>query len=132
MLRWSPDRRFTAAAGAGAVVLLALAVFAADGPSRLLFAVGVLVLVAFVVGDVAYSPRLEASAGGVVVRSPLVRVSLTWPQIEAVRSDTRARYGMRSTTLEVDAGETLAVLSRRALGADPDEVAERINELRPR
>ena len=41
-----------------------------------------------------------------------------------MHADIRARLGLRSTTLEIDAGATLVVLSRRALGADPEAAAQ--------
>lgn len=130
-VRFSPDRRFTVAAAVGAVIAGLLIAVADDGPSRLLFGIGVVVLLAFVVGDLTFTPRLEASAQGVVVRSPMARVALPWPQLETVRADTRARLGLRSTTLEVDAGETLVVFSRRAINADPEDAARLINAFRP-
>ncbi|SHG20671.1 PH domain-containing protein [Jatrophihabitans endophyticus] len=130
-VRFAPDRRVTAAAAVGALVAAVLAAVTDDAAGRLLLLVGVVVLLALVAGDLVFSPRLVADAGGVVVRSPLARVALPWPQIEAVRADTRDRLGLRSTTLEVDAGSTLVVCSRRAIGADPAAAAELINAFAP-
>ena len=53
------------------------------------------------------------------IRTPLTRADLAWREVEDVSADVRSRYGLRSTTLEVDAGEVLVVFSRRSLGADP-------------
>jgi hypothetical protein len=129
--RFVPDRRFTALAAAGAVVAAIFVVLADDGPSRLIGILAIVVLLAYVVGDLVFSPRLVASAGGLVILSPLTRATLPWSQIEAVRADTRTHYGLRSTTLEVDAGAVLAIFSRRALGADPADVAELVSAFRP-
>jgi hypothetical protein len=49
-----------------------------------------------------------------------------------VRADTRQRLGLRSVTLEIDAGDELHVFSKRALGAEPDAVAGLIRAMDPR
>jgi hypothetical protein len=102
-----------------------------DAPGRLLAALAVVLLATYVVCDLVFSPRVVASADGVEINSPLVCARLPWPQIEDVRADTRVRFGLRNTALEIDAGATLAVLSRRAIGADPDAAAELIRAFRP-
>jgi hypothetical protein len=131
LVRFVPDRRYTALAGAGLLgALLALAL-SGDAPGRLLAALAVVLLATYVVCDLVFSPRVVASADGVEINSPLVRARLPWPQIEDVRADTRVRFGLRNTALEIDAGATLAVLSRRAIGADPDAAAELIRAFRP-
>ncbi|GAB2481152.1 PH domain-containing protein [Jatrophihabitans fulvus] len=130
-VRFVPDRRLTGLAAGGAVVAALLALLATDDPSRLLFAVAVVVLLAFALSDLVFSPRLEADAAGVRVRSPLARAWLPWSQIDAVRLDERPRLGRRSVTLEVDAGETLIVLSRRALGTEPEDALALVNAFRP-
>jgi hypothetical protein len=129
--RFAPDRRYTAAAALGVLVAVVLGVVGGDPAGRLLAAVAALVLVAYVVADVAFSPRLVVSGEGVVIRSPLTRATLTWGEVDDVRAESRSRLGLRSTTLEIDAGPVLAVLSRRALGADPAEVADLIRAFRP-
>jgi hypothetical protein len=62
----------------------------------------------------------------------LTRARLRWDEVDGVRADTRIRHGLRSTTLEIDAGPLLAVLSRRALGAEPADVADVVEAFRPR
>ncbi|MEO9140145.1 MAG: PH domain-containing protein [Jatrophihabitans sp.] len=126
-----PDRRFTLGAAAGALIALGVAVFAEDKPGRLLAAVVFLILLAYVVSDLVFSPRLVVTTEGLVIRSPLTRATLGWADIEHVRADTRDRLGLRSTTLEIDAGSTLAVFSRRSLGTDPEQAAELIDSFRP-
>lgn len=129
--RFIPDRRYTWSAGAGAVVALLVVVFGDDPPGRFLAAGALLVLVAYVTTDLVFSPRLVASSAGVTIFSPLTRARLSWAEIDEIRADSRTRLGLRSTTLEIDAGPVLAVLSRRALGADPDEVAALVGAFRP-
>jgi hypothetical protein len=130
--RFGPDRRLTAATGALCLVAAAAAALSTDRPGRLLLAAAALLLLAYAVTDLAFWPRLTASAEGLVIRSPLVRARIGWSEVQAVRADARERFGLRSVTLEIDAGETLAVFSRRALGADPDTVAGLINAMDPR
>ena len=128
---FGPDPRYTALAAGGVVVALAAGWLISDLPGRVLLGTAALVLAAYAIADLVFRPRLIVSAGGVVINAPLTRARLAWPQIEAVRTDVRLRFGLRSTTLEVDAGETLAVFSRRALGADPERAAQLILAFRP-
>jgi hypothetical protein len=129
--RFHPDRRYTALAGGGLIVALGLALATAPAPGRLLAAVAAIVLAGYVASDLLFSPRIVASADGVVINSPLLRARLSWAEVEDVRADVRQRLGLRSTTLEIDAGATLAVLSRRAIGSDPEEAARLIGAFRP-
>jgi hypothetical protein len=126
-----PDRRYTLLSAAGAALALVLVLVLHDPPGRVLAGVAVAVLAAYAGSDLLFSPRLTASSAGLVVRSPLLRVQLAWPEVEDVRADTRVRYGLRSTTLEIDAGAVLAVFSRRALGADPEQAAALVLARRP-
>lgn len=130
--RFGPDRRLTALTAAAAVVAALLTLLATDAAGRLLLAGAAALLAVYAVGDLVLSPRLVLSADEVVVRTPLRRVRLPWEQVESIHADVRQRLGLRSVTLEVDAGETLVVLTRRALGADPAEVADLAGAFRPR
>lgn len=127
---FGPDRRGTLACAGGVVVALGLAA-ATDAAGRILFGLAAVVLLAYVVTDLIYSPRLVADASGLRVHSPFTSVQLTWADVDRVQADSRLRLGLRSVTLEVDAGETLVVLSRRALGQDPELVAEVIGRFVP-
>jgi hypothetical protein len=129
--RFLPDRRYTALAGGGLVVAVVLALVTAPAPGRLLAAIAALLLAGYVASDLLFSPRVVASADGVVINSPLLRTRLSWAEVEDVRADVRQRLGLRSTTLEIDAGATLAVLSRRAIGSDPEDAARLIGAFRP-
>ncbi len=129
--RFGPDGRVTALAAGGLVLALILTLTTADPAGRLLAAIAVVVLLAYVGSDLVFRPRLTATGEGLEIRSPTARARLAWPDVERVHADTRLRLGLRSTTLEIDAGSTLVVLSRRALGADPETVAELVNAFRP-
>jgi hypothetical protein len=129
--RFVPDRRYTALAAGGAAGALLAALITSDPGGRLLAGLAALVLLGYVVTDLVFSPRLTASAQGIVVNAPFTRARLAWDQVQDVRAETRFRYGVRSTTLEIDAGTVLAVLSRRALGAEPVLAAELVSAFRP-
>ncbi|MEO8888670.1 MAG: PH domain-containing protein [Jatrophihabitantaceae bacterium] len=130
--QFGPDRRLTAATAAAAVIAALAATLTGDSVGRLLFAAAALWLAAYAIIDVLCRPRLAADADGVSIRSPSGRTTLPWSDIELVRADVRLRRGLRSTALEIDAGERLIVLSRRALGADPEQVAEMVRAFDPR
>ena len=120
---FGPDLRFTAGAAVGAVLLGGITLASTDPAGRLLFAVAALVLFGYTVSDLVFRPRLTLSRHGLTVRSPSGRLNCTWPAVVLVRADARERFGLRAVTLEIDTDERLLVLSRRALGAAPEDVA---------
>lgn len=130
-VRFRPYPWLTALAGAGAVLAIVLTWQATDAPGRLIFGIAALITAAYAIGDVVFSPRLSADHTGVRIRAPMTRADLRWDEIEAVRADTRDRLGLRSTTLEVDTGETVVVFSKRSLGADPEFVARQVRAVAP-
>ena len=130
-VRFGPDRRLTALYGAGGVVVGIGAVAMSDRAGQLLLFAAALLLVAYALTDVVFWPRLSADAAGVRVRSPLARADLAWTEVDGIRADVSTRHGLRSVTLEIDAGPTLIVLSRRALGTDPQDVAELVRAFDP-
>ena len=129
-LRFGPDLRLTALSFVLGLGALALALATDDAGGRILWSIAALVLVGYGIGDVAFWPRLVADSSGLQVRSPFARADLPWSAVERVHADVRSRYGLRSTTLEIDAGQMLVVLSRRALGADPAVVQDLVNGMR--
>lgn len=131
VISFVPDRRFTAAAGGGALVALAALLIADDPPGRLLAALAAAVLLGYVASDLVFSPRLVVSAEGLTIRSVLTRAQVPWNEVQSVHANSRQRLGLRSTTLEIDAGATLVVFSRRALGTDPEAAAGLIRSFQP-
>jgi hypothetical protein len=131
-LRFGPDRRITGLFGVGVLGAIILALAASDKPGHLIFALAAIVLAGYAAADLLFWPRLAADVNGLRIRTPFARVDLRWSEVEDVRADARMRYGLRSTTLEVDAGATLVVFSRRALGADPAVVQDLVRALAPR
>lgn len=127
--RWYPRPAETALAAGGAVLALALAVVA-DPAGRVLSGVAAVGLLALVAADLLLRPRLAADADGLQVRTLAVRRRLPWSAVARVEVDERSRYGLVSRTLELDAGDTLVVLGRRALGEDPRDVADALARIR--
>lgn len=128
-MQWTPRPIETALAGAVALIAAGLAV-GADPAGRVLFAILAIWLAGLVGTDLVLRPRLRADGAGLQVRTFGVRGRLPWSQVQRVRVDERARYGLTARALEVDAGDLLLVLGRRSLGADPRDVAAALNEIR--
>ncbi len=124
--QFGPDRRLTALCAGLAALAIAVVVLGNDRAGQLLAATAALILLAYVVTDLLFWPRLVASPDGLDVRTPTVRAHFDWSDVDSVRADARIRVGLRSVTLEIDASDTLIVFSRRALGADPETVANRL------
>ena len=129
---FGPDRRLVVGALAGALVTAVTALTLDDRAGQLMFWVATGLLVAHAAVNLVFNPRLRADATGLRIRTPSARVDLTWDEIERVDADVRNRLGLRSTTLEVDAGSVLVVFSRWALGVEPDEAAGLIAAMDPR
>lgn len=128
-LEWSPRRAETAVTAGCGLVLCAAAV-ATDTLGRFLALVAGLGLLVVAAGDVLVRPRLRADPAGVVSRTFSGRIELPWSRVEAIRVDQRRGVAVRSVLLEIDAGETIILLGRRALGADPRDVADALTDLR--
>lgn len=91
-----------------------------------------LVLGAYALRDVVAPVRLSADREAVTVVSGYAgRQRLSWDEIEQVRVDERRRFGTRSNLLEIDGGERLYLLSSYDLNAQPQDVADALNGLRP-
>jgi hypothetical protein len=132
-LAWRVPRKVPAVKLAAAAVLLAVGLLFADGDViRLVLAATVATALAlWAVRDLLAPVRLAADPTGVTVVAGFAgRRSLAWSQIERVRVDARPRLGIRTETLEIDAGESLHLFSEYDLGAPPSEVAAALEPLR--
>jgi hypothetical protein len=121
--RFGPDRRLTAVSAVLAAAAIGFVVLSGDAAGRLLAAAAAVLLAAYAVTDIVFWPRLVATAERLQIRTPTVRATLPWPEVDAVRVDARTHLGLMSRTLEIEGRGHLVVLSRRTLGADPREVA---------
>jgi hypothetical protein len=129
-VRWrvSPALPGLKLAGTAVIALLGLA-FGDDAFRVGLAAAAAVGLAAWAVRDLVAPVRLAADAAGLTVISGYAgRRALPWERIERIRVDVRPRLGLRTETLEIDAGETLHLFSAHDLGAPPAEVAARLAE----
>lgn len=134
-MQWSPRAGETAALGAVGLGL-ALATVALDSAGRLLVGIAALLFLGVAAHDALLRPRLVADEHGVVVRRLGGRARLPWPRLRVVVRTTR-RFGLTGRALELDTAAgiddpgVLVLLSRRDLGADPEEVAGQLRRLDP-
>lgn len=127
-MHWSPrvgETAATAAAGLG----LALATLAVDPVGRVLVGGAALLLLGLAARDALLRPRLRTDATGVTTRALTGGTTIPWALLQ-VQVRTRRRWGVQSTTLELEDRSddaVLVVLGRRELGADPGVVAEALH-----
>ena len=128
---WRVPRAVPVLKIAGAAALAGLtALFALDARTLLPGAAAALVLLLWGVRDLVVPVRLSADADGVTVPRGLTgRRTVAWAEIEDITVDARSRYGLRSESLEIDAGEALYLFSRYDLGAEPHQVAAQLRQL---
>lgn len=110
----------------GAVVLIGLGLLLAAGDP---VSIGVAALAAagllgWALRDLLAPVRLAADPTGItVIRGFAGRRHLAWAQVERIAVDDRPHLGLRTATLEIDAGDSLHFFGRYDLGTEPDEVA---------
>jgi hypothetical protein len=117
--------------GAVAIVVLAVA-FSGHDPIRWAIALAVaLALAVWALRDLVVPVRLAADASGVTVVTGFARRRhLPWSAVERVRVDRRTHRGLRSETLELDAGDAIYLFSANDLGAFPEDVVVTLADLR--
>jgi hypothetical protein len=133
LLSWRVKPVLPATKLLGAVAVLVLVVaFGRRDPVQWFLAIVVAAgLTGWALGDLIRPVRLTADAEGLTLITGLLRRRrLAWAEIERVRVDRRNRLGLRSELLEVDAGDSLYLFSVHELGAEPEEVAAALAELR--
>ncbi|MDQ7911466.1 PH domain-containing protein [Phytohabitans sp. ZYX-F-186] len=134
-LSWRVPRKVPAVKLAAAAALFAVGLLFADGDAvRLVLAAAVAAALAlWAARDLLAPVRLAADPTGVTLVAGFAgRRHLAWSQIERVRVETRPRLGIRTETLEIDAGDSLHLFSEYDLGAPPAEVAAALKPLENR
>jgi hypothetical protein len=127
-VQWSPRVAETVLTGTAGLAL-AVAALLADPVGRVLVGGAALLLVGLAARDALVRPRLRADGSGVTARALTGSTAIGWPVLRA-RVRTQRRWGVRSTTLELEDRSddaVLVVLGRRELGADPAAVAEALH-----
>lgn len=117
--------------GAAAIVVLAAAFAGADPIRWAIAAITAVGVSVWALRDLLAPVRLAADPSGVTVVAGFARRRhLPWSAIERVRVDRRTHRGLRSEMLELDAGDAIYLFSTNDLGAQPDEVAAALSDLR--
>lgn len=129
--RIKPVLPVTKLMGAVAVIVL-VAAFGGNDPVRWSIAAVVAVALAlWALRDLLAPVRLAADTSGVTVVAGFARRRhLPWSAIERVRVDRRTHRGLRSETLELDAGDAIYLFSANDLGALPEDVVAVLSDLR--
>ena len=129
--RVKPVLPVTKLMGTVAIVVLAVA-FAGPDPIRWAIALVVaLALALWALRDLLAPVRLAADASGVTIIAGFARRRhLPWSAVERVRVDRRIHRGLRSETLELDAGDAIYLFSANDLGALPEDVVVTLADLR--
>ncbi len=133
---WSPKPAAVAAAGGGAVVFLVLAVLTGDPAGRLLLGLAVLGLAVATVLGARLRPRLCVDVRGLTVRGVTGTLRLAWSEVEQVEVVRTRRLGRNVPVLEISPRDTeervgsLVVLTRLDLGAEPQDVHDRLLAVR--
>ena len=129
---WRVSPPLTWAKVIATLAFVGVAVVYHDDRMRLLVTlVGALLLGCYAARDLFIPVRLTADAEGITVVAGLRRRRLAWSQIERIRVDAHSRLGLRTEMLEIDAGDSLHLLSTYDLNAPVSDVAETLAELRP-
>jgi hypothetical protein len=134
-MRWRVASALPAFKLSGAALLIAGGVLLAGGDP---VGIGVGLLAAIALGgwavrDLTAPVRLCADAHGLMVATGYHGWRrLAWSEVDQIRVDVRPHLGLRTETLEIDAGESLFLLGRYALGAPPSEVADALQAFKAR
>ncbi|MET8043272.1 PH domain-containing protein [Micromonospora sp. NPDC005215] len=133
MRQWRVPATVPAVKLVGAALLVALGLLFADGdPVRLVVAVlAAATLAGWAVRDLVAPVRLAVDPAGLtVIHGFAGHRLLQWSTVQAIAVDRRARMGLTSDTLEIDAGDSLHLFGRYDLGATPEEVAAELRAAR--
>ena len=122
---WKPEPLWVAAQLVLGAVLLAITPLV-DAPGALLVVPAGVAALGFGLRDLALSPVLTADEAGITVVEGVRRTAAPWRDVTRLRV-VRDR---RTPLLELELGDRLVVLSRRRLGAAPDDVLAELQQLR--
>ncbi|MEV0728504.1 PH domain-containing protein [Polymorphospora sp. NPDC050346] len=116
---------------AAALLLIGYGLAGGDPVTLGLAVLVAVVLLGWAVRDLVVPVRLAVDEDGVtVVTGYARRRHLPWGRIERITVDTRPRLGLRTETLEIDAGDSLHLLGAYDLGAAPADVAATLQAAR--
>jgi hypothetical protein len=131
-LRWRVNGKLLVLKCVGAAVFVVVAALSLGDPVRTgVAALAAVWLAVLALRDLLAPVRVAADRDGItLVVGYAGHRRLPWSQIQRVRVDRRARLGVRSELLEIDAGDSIHFYSSYELGAPCDDVAQRLAALR--
>lgn len=130
-LIWRPRPALVIASAVAAVAAVVWVVMTNSAMDRVAGAVIAVVLAALSV--VGLRRRLVGGPRGLLVCGVSTRRIVPWSQVRTLASATSSRFGVTTTTIEIDlVDDDLIVLGRTDLGVDPDEVLAALREWSPR
>ncbi|SNT45984.1 PH domain-containing protein [Asanoa hainanensis] len=131
-IRWRVRPALPALKLTGAVLLVVLAaLFATDAVAVAVASVAGAVLAVWGFRDLLAPERLAADPSGLTVLTGFAgRRHIPWSAVEKISVDRRGHAGIRSETLEIDAGDSLHLFTKNDLGAPVEEVAEALEGVR--
>ena len=103
--------------------------FTVDPTGRWLVWAAAALLFGIAAVDLVVRPKLRADPYGVTVRALSGATSPPWSEVQ-VSLRQHQRFGRSVATVELELEEKLIILGRRELGADPEQVAARLAQLR--
>jgi hypothetical protein len=130
--QWRVSPVLTVIKVVAAVVLALVAALSFRTPMNMVVAgIGAATMGFWALRDLLAPVRLAADTEGVTVVAGFAgRRRLPWTLIDRVRVDERERVGLRSRMLEIDAGESLHLLSTYDLNAQVADVVDELLRLR--
>ncbi|WP_066370000.1 PH domain-containing protein [Herbidospora mongoliensis] len=132
---WQVPTKIVAGKAAGTLICLLLIVYGwltSDIRLVILLTAAAIALAFFTARDLLARVRLVADPSGIIVVAGFAgRRRITWSEIDRIRVDERARYGLRSTLLEIDTGDDIHLFSQYDLGEPVVPVAETLIRMRP-
>lgn len=86
-------------------------------------------LAVFVLRDLIARSRLTVDPTGITVITGFATPQyLDWADIEAIKEDRRPRFGVTTSSLEIDAGDSIHLFGSAQLNADCAVVAQQLRE----
>lgn len=131
-VHWGVPNRVWVLELLAALPFVAVGAFTKDPPTLAFAGAAALLLTVLAIRDRVAQVRLSASADGLtVVHGFAGRRTVPWSKINAVRVEQAARRGRSTPMLEIDAGDSVYLLSGRELGAEPGDVLAALDVIRP-
>jgi hypothetical protein len=127
--RYGPSRPIAVLVALVAAAAVVEAYLSDAATGRLLFTATAAVLVVVAGIDLVFTPRLTATAAGIAVFTPTLRIRLRWNEIDEIRVDEHSHRGLANRALEIESDGRLIVFSKRSLGRDPRDVLAELVEL---